>query len=122
MSRKVLIVDESELVREELCATLIDAGYDVEAADDSEAALQVISSDHYDMLMAEQNMPHMSCAEFITAVRNIPGRRYVPIVILSQGGDEVKFSECAKAGASGFINKPFEKDQVLDVVKMILPY
>ena len=122
MSRKVLIVDDSKTVREVLQSTLVDAGYEVCAAEDGPKALELVNSNHYDLLMSDLNMPDMNGFEFITEVRKIPGRRFVPIVVLSGECKKVNFTECSKAGASGYLQKPFDREQVLGVLRMIIPY
>ena len=122
MSRKILIVDDSKLVIEILKSTLLDAGYNVCSAENGKDALALVGDKHYDLLMSDLNMPEMDGIEFISEVRKMPGRRFLPIVILSGDEKSSRFSECAEAGASGYLQKPFDKDQVLGVLKMIIPY
>ena len=122
MSRKVLIVDDSKTVREVLRATLTEAGYAVCDSDDGHAALSLVSANEYDLLMTDLNMPQMDGIEFITRVRAIPGRRFLPIVVLSGENKQARFRECTTAGASGYLQKPFAKEQVLRILQTIIPY
>ena len=122
MSRKILIVDDSELVREILKSTLVDAGYNVCSAPSGSAALELMNGKDYDLLMSDLNMPEMDGIEFIGEVRKMPGRRFLPIVVLSSDEKSSRFSECVRAGASGYLQKPFDKEQVLGILSMIIPY
>ncbi len=122
MSRKVLIVDDSITVRQILKTTLTDAGYEVCDADDGQAALDLVGQKDYDLLMTDLNMPLMDGLEFITKVRALPGRRFLPIVVLSGDCKQARSRECSQAGASGFLQKPFEKEQVLRILQTIIPY
>jgi len=122
MCRKVLIVDDSKTVREVLRATLTEAGYVVCDSHDGHVALGLVSNNEYDLLMTDLNMPQMDGLEFISRVRAIPGRRFLPIVVLSGESKQERFRECSSAGASGFLQKPFAKEQVLRILQTIIPY
>ena len=122
MSRKVLIVDDSKTVREVLTNTLAEAGYDVCSAESGQDALGLVEDKHYDLLMTDLNMPKMSGLEFIAEVRKIPGRRFLPIVVLSSEEKQKKFVDCIKAGASGYLEKPLEEEQILSIMQTIIPY
>jgi len=122
MSRKVLVVDDSETVREVLKTTLTEAGYDVCDANDGHSALDLVSDKDYDLLMTDLNMPEMDGFEFISRVRKIPGRRFLPIVVLSSEDKQKRFVDCVKAGASGFLQKPFDKEQLLAILQTVIPY
>ena len=122
MTRKVLIVDDSKTVREILQSTLSEAGYEVCAAEDGHGALELVSGKEYDLLMTDLNMPQMDGLKFISEVRKIPGRRFLPIVVLSSEDKETMRQECSKAGASGYLQKPFDREQVLRILNTIIPY
>ena len=122
MSRKVLIVDDSELIRTILEDTLTDAGYDVCSVESGKDALGLVEDKHYDLLMTDLNMPQMDGLEFISEVRKIPGRRFLPIVVLSSEEKQKKFVECVKAGASGYLEKPLDEEQIRSIMQTIIPY
>ncbi len=122
MSRKVLIVDDSKTVRTILEDTLSEAGYDVCVTDNGQGALDLVGDSYYDLLMTDLNMPQMGGLEFIAEVRKIPGRRFLPIVVLSSEDREMMGQRCSRAGASGYLQKPFDRDQVLNILKTIIPY
>jgi len=120
--KKILIIDDSATVRETLGSTLLDAGYAVSKAASGEDALSQVSSDNFDLLMTDLNMPGMNGINLISEVRKIPGRRFTPIIILSGEPAEKKRKECLSAGASGYLQKPFRQEQVLGILGMVVPY
>ena len=122
MSRNILIVDDSKAVREVLKSTLVEAGYNVCDADDGQEALDLVSDRDYDLLLTDLNMPEMGGLDFISEVRKIPGRRFLPIVVFSSEDKQERFVECLKAGASGYLKKPLEKEQVLAILDTVIPY
>jgi two-component system chemotaxis response regulator CheY len=122
MSRKILIVDDSKTVRDVLKDTLLKAGYDVCDAAGGQDALDLVGDKDYDLLMTDLNMPEMDGFEFISEVRKIPGRRFLPIVVLSSEEKQKRFVDCVKAGASGFLQKPVDREQVLAILQTVIPY
>jgi response regulator RpfG family c-di-GMP phosphodiesterase len=68
---RLLIVDDEEVIREALCATLLEAGYDVVAALDGPTALQLVQEEAFPLVLTDQRMPRMTGLEFLARVRQI---------------------------------------------------
>ena len=121
MAKCVLVVDDSETVRQVLQLTLSNAGFDVIEAEDGDDALNKLSSAPVvDMLITDLNMPNMDGLELIKTIREDKKHRFTPIVMLTTESSEEKKRAGREAGASGWIVKPFKPEQLLKVVKMIL--
>jgi two-component system chemotaxis response regulator CheY len=120
MAKCILIVDDSETVRQVLQMTLANAGFDVVEAEDGIDALSKLSDAQVDMLITDLNMPNMDGLELIKKVREEGSHRFTPIVMLTTESSEVKKLAGREAGASGWIVKPFKPEQLLKVVKMVL--
>lgn len=121
MSKCILVVDDSETVRQVLQLTLSDAGYDViEAEDGDDALTKLASAPAVDMLITDLNMPKMDGLELIQKIREDSKHRFTPIVMLTTESSEEKKRAGREAGASGWIVKPFKPEQLLKVVKMVL--
>ena len=121
MAKCVLVVDDSETVRQVLQLTLSNAGFDVIEAEDGDDALNKLSSAPVvDMLITDLNMPNMDGLELIKKIREDKKHRFTPIVMLTTESSEEKKRAGREAGASGWIVKPFKPEQLLKVVKMIL--
>ena len=121
MAKCVLVVDDSETVRQVLQLTLSNAGFDVIEAEDGDDALNKLSSAPVvDMLITDLNMPNMDGLELIKTIREDKKHRFTPIVMLTTESSEEKKRAGREAGASGWIVKPFKPEQLLKVVKMVL--
>lgn len=120
MSKCILVVDDSETVRQVLQLTLSKAGFEVVEAEDGVDALSKLSNESVDMIVTDLNMPNMDGLELIRKVREEGSYRFTPIVMLTTESSEEKKQAGRAAGASGWIVKPFKPEQLLKVVKMIL--
>ena len=120
MAKCILIVDDSETVRQVLKLALGNAGYQVVEAEDGFDALAKLSGAQIDMLITDLNMPNMDGLELIKKVRDEGKHRFTPIVMLTTESSEEKKKAGREAGASGWIVKPFKPEQLLKVVKMVL--
>ena len=120
MAKCILVVDDSETVRQVLQMTLANAGFDVVEAEDGVDALSKLSGAQVDMLITDLNMPKMDGLELIKRVREEGSHRFTPIVMLTTESSEEKKLAGREAGASGWIVKPFKPEQLLKVVKMVL--
>lgn len=124
MPKKILAVDDSATVRDFLKITLEGAGYQVVLAGDGIEAKKVLETsaeNHFDMVLTDLNMPNMNGIELIRDVRQRPGYRFKPILMLTnENQDDVK-KEGKVAGASCWLNKPFSAEKLLAVLKVVLP-
>lgn len=121
MARKILTVDDSPTVRQLLRTTLSDAGYDVVEAENGEQALKLVGDQEIDLLVTDLNMPKVDGITLIERIRQLPGKRFLPIIMLTTEGHEATRRRGKTAGASGWILKPFRPEQVLGVVRMVMP-
>jgi len=120
-SKKILTVDDSPTVREMLKTTLQNAGFNVLQAINGEEALKLLEAESIEMLITDLNMPKLDGISLIREVRKSPGGRFLPIIMLTTESQEDKKREGKSAGASGWIVKPFKPEQLLSVVRMVLP-
>ena len=120
MAKCILVVDDSETVRQVLQMTLANAGFDVVEAEDGVDALNKLSGAQVDMLITDLNLPNMDGLDLIKRVREAGDHRFTPIVMLTTESSEEKKLAGREAGASGWIVKPFKPEQLLKVVKMVL--
>ena len=121
MAKRIMTVDDSATVRQVLQMTLEDAGYDVVEAVDGADALNKLSADSVDMLVTDLNMPNVDGINLIQQVRQKPGNRFMPIIMLTSVAQPEMKSAGKAAGASGWITKPFNPEQLLAVVRMVCP-
>lgn len=120
MGKKIMTADDSPSVRQMVSFTLEQAGYEVVEAEDGVDALEKMKGEQVDMLLTDLNMPNMNGIELIKEVRNLSQYKFMPIVLLTTESAGDKKMEGKKAGATGWIVKPFQQDKLLAVVKKVL--
>jgi two-component system chemotaxis response regulator CheY len=120
MAKKIMTVDDSPTIRQMLGMALKGAGYEVVEAENGKDALHKLESEQVSMLITDLNMPQMNGIDLIRSVRQSPGLRFLPIIMLTTETQEVKRLEGKAAGASGWIVKPFKPEQLLKVVQMVM--
>lgn len=119
MSR-ILAVDDSASMRQMVSFTLKQAGFDVTDAKDGAEALEIAKSTSFDVVISDVNMPVMDGITLIRELRQLSAYRFIPILMLTTESGIDKKSEGKNAGATGWIVKPFNPDQLLAVVKKVI--
>jgi two-component system chemotaxis response regulator CheY len=120
MSKTVMTVDDSASVRQMVSFALSGAGYQVIEAENGKDAVDKLASGRVDLILTDLNMPVMDGIELVRTVRADPVHKFVPIVLLTTESQEARKQEGRKAGATGWIVKPFKPEQLLAVVKKII--
>jgi two-component system chemotaxis response regulator CheY len=120
MAKLILTVDDSASVRQMVGFTLRQSGYEVVEAVDGKDALQKLGSQKVDMIITDLNMPNMDGIGLIRGARALPDCRFIPIVMLTTESQELKKLEGKAAGATGWIVKPFNPEQLINVTRKVL--
>lgn len=120
MSKTILTVDDSASVRQMVQLTLTGAGYQVIQAGDGAEGLAKAKGTTVDMVVTDLNMPVMNGLALIRELRQIPAYKGVPILFLTTESDAEMKKEAKAAGATGWITKPFQQEQLVGVVKKVL--
>jgi len=106
---KILVVDDSPTMRRILMNTIQKAGYsEVNVAEDGKDALVKIMAEEYDLLMTDWNMPNMNGLELIEKVRADNKIKDLPILMVTTRNVKDDIVNAIKAGANGYIIKPFD--------------
>lgn len=117
MTKTVMIVDDAIVIRQLITMTLARQGFDVIEAVDGTDALRKVNGKKIEMVITDLNMPQMDGIELIRQLRSRPDFRFTPIVMLTTESQQTKKEEGQKAGASGWILKPFNAKQLLEAVR-----
>ncbi|MFV3126199.1 response regulator [Niveispirillum sp. KHB5.9] len=120
MSKTVLSVDDSASVRQMVKLTLGGAGYNVVQAGDGAEGLVKAQEAPVDLVVTDLNMPVMNGLDLIRALRKLPAYKGVPILFLTTESDAAMKAEAKAAGATGWITKPFQQEQLLTVVRKVI--
>jgi two-component system chemotaxis response regulator CheY len=119
---KVLVVDDSVTMVMSLKTTLTMNGFEVETANNGQAALDKLNAGiKPNLIVTDINMPVMGGLEMIGKVRAMPGLKFIPILTLTTESDNTKRDEGKRAGATGWIVKPVSGDDLIKVIKKVLP-
>jgi two-component system, chemotaxis family, chemotaxis protein CheY len=120
MAKKILIVDDSESIRELVCLTLESAGYSVDKGIDGIDALKLLDGREVNLIITDLNMPNMDGIQFIREVRKLGQYATIPILLLTTESQQAKKEEAKAAGATGWIVKPFVQEKLLEVIKKVV--
>ena len=120
MSKTILVVDDSYSVREAVGYTLKSQGFEVLLAEDGQDALKYFDSRSIDLVITDLHMPNLNGIELTRKVREIENYARVPIIVLTTESQFSKKQEAKKAGATGWIVKPFVPDKLLTVIKRVI--
>jgi CheY-like chemotaxis protein len=120
MSRRILAIDDDELVLLSLAELLEGEGYAVTTAPGGTAGLAAASAASYDLVLLDLVMPGMSGFEVCRALRALPAYRVVPIVMLTAKSAPADREQGLAAGATLFLPKPIPPDTLLQTVREAL--
>jgi two-component system chemotaxis response regulator CheY len=116
----ILAVDDSASMRQMVAFTLKGAGHNVTDAEDGKHALDVAKTRNFDLVLTDVNMPVMDGLTLTRELRKISSYRFTPILVLTTEAGPEKKQEGRAAGATGWLVKPFNPEQLLATVKKVL--
>ena len=118
---KVLIVDDSQMFREELRSILESAGYSVvEACDGFDGLQKAKANDDVDMILCDFNMPEMNGIQMVPLVKEMPAYENTPVFFLStESSPELKV-HAKEVGVTAWIIKPFIAEKLLECIEKVL--
>jgi two-component system, chemotaxis family, chemotaxis protein CheY len=120
LSKRVLVVDDSATVRQQVGIALQSAGYEIlEAVDGADGLSKLADNSDISMVICDINMPRMSGLEMIEQLAQSKTIRKVPVVMLTTEGQPALIQRARQAGAKGWIVKPFKPDLLLAAVNKL---
>lgn len=120
MTAHILTVDDSPSVRLTTNVALTSAGYLVTEAVDGLDALNKAKTTDFDLIITDLNMPNMDGLEMIETLRRSPDHAGVPIIFLSTESDGQMKDRARAAGATGWMTKPFNVEQLIKITRKVL--
>ncbi|MFW5886174.1 MAG: response regulator [Bacteroidota bacterium] len=120
MEKKILIVDDSESIREVVNFTLENEGYQVLIGKDGRDAMQHLDGQNIDLVITDLHMPEMDGIELIKEIRKMNNYQRVPILFLTTESQATKKMEAKEAGATGWIIKPFVPAKLLAAINKVI--
>lgn len=120
MASVILAVDDSASMRQMVNFTLKSAGYQVVQAADGVEALEYARGNSVDLVLTDVNMPRMDGITLVRELRGLPTYRYTPMLVLTTESSQEKKMQGKQAGATGWIVKPFNPEQLLATIARVL--
>ena len=117
---RILTVDDSAAMRQMVEVTLTSAGYDVAQACDGREALGIAETNTFDLVITDVNMPEMDGLTLVRELRGLPSYRHTPLLVLTTEATAERKLEGREAGATGWIVKPFNPEQLLNTIARVL--
>jgi two-component system chemotaxis response regulator CheY len=120
MSARILAVDDSASMRQMVTFTLKSAGFDVAEAEDGQAALDLAKTEKFRLVLADVNMPRMDGITLVKNLRTLVDYKFTPLLMLTTESTPEKKMEGKAAGATGWLVKPFNPEQLVATVQRVL--
>lgn len=116
---KILAVDDSPSMRQMVAFALQSAGHTVTEAVDGADGLSKAQGDQYDLILTDVNMPNMDGLTLVKELRALANYKFTPILVLTTESEQGKKAEGKAVGATGWLVKPFNPDQLLATIKRV---
>lgn len=120
MKKTILIADDSESIRQVVTMTLESAGYNVLVGNDGQEALDHLDGKEINLVITDLNMPNVDGMGVIRGVRSSESYKFIPVLVLTTESQVAKKEEAKKAGATGWIVKPFVQEKLVAVVRKVI--
>jgi len=115
---RMLCVDDNEDLRENLKELFLSENFDVDTANDGDIALELIQKNDYDIILLDVKMPRMDGLTVLKEMKKLNKNPHV--IMISAVNDVPTALDCVKLGASDYISKPYEPEELLHVVIKVL--
>ncbi len=120
MGASILVVDDSVSIRQSVRFILEQSGYTVNEAADGAEGLKSLAERKADLVITDVNMPNMDGLTMVKKIRETDGIKFVPILVLTTESQGSVIEEGKKAGATGWIVKPFNDEKLIETIKKVL--
>ena len=116
MAKKILIVDDSAMMRKIIIKNINACGWtvDITEASDGKEGLEQFTKGAFDLVLSDWNMPNMDGLSMVKAIREKDPEKKVPIIMVTTEGSADKVKEAVLAGANNYLAKPFTEDKFKD--------
>lgn len=119
MSKKILFVDDSPVIKKIVQRTVESAGFEFLGASDGKEALVVLSKECSDikLILSDWNMPVMNGFDFLKAVKKDKTYKLLPVIMITTEAEKSNINKAIQAGAANYLLKPFNPEDLLLKIK-----
>ncbi len=120
MGKKIIVIDDSQTIREQVATTLRKAGFEIlEAVDGVDGAEVIARTPDAALAICDVNMPRKNGLELLEDLKDSGRTSTLPVLMLTTEGQPLLIERARKAGAKGWLVKPFKADLLLAAVKKL---
>jgi two-component system, chemotaxis family, chemotaxis protein CheY len=120
MGKKVIVIDDSLTVRQQVGLALRQAGFDVIEATDGDEGVELIEkTQDAAMVICDVNMPRMNGLDLLDAIKKNGSNPNLPVLMLTTEGQPQLIERAKKSGAKGWVVKPFKPELLVAAVKKL---
>lgn len=121
MSKNILIVDDSSMMRLAVRTALVEAGYEVVEAVDGIDGLAKLQEDiKFNLIICDVNMPNMDGVTFVKTYKAMSRFQYIPVLMLTTEESPIMKDEGRAAGVRAWMIKPFIKETLIKAVSKLV--
>ena len=118
-SLRVLVVDDSAVVRGLIAVNLQLEGFDVTTAADGDAAMELVAQVDPHVITLDVVMPNMAGFDTVQRLRSLPETAHIPIVVVTGRAQATDFARGEQLGVEAYLTKPFEPSELVNVVSRL---
>ncbi|WPX09353.1 response regulator [Anaerocellum danielii] len=115
---KILVVDDSPVVKKIVTTTLVKKGFEVREALDGVAALEILLNEKIDLVITDLNMPKMDGLQLTREIRKNPMYKRIPVIMLTTNPSEEQ--KALEAGANLYLKKPVTSEELISHIQKFL--
>lgn len=119
MSKTILVVDDSPMIRRIVAQILTECDYQVLLAENGEKGYEAAKEHHPDLVIMDIEMPIMNGIEATSRIKSDADTSSIPVLIFTSLGNENDINQAREAGGNGFLNKPVCKDELQAAIENI---
>jgi len=119
--RKILLVDDEEDIVKMNMLRLVESNYDVISANDGMEGAEKAEKEIPDLILLDVMMPRMDGLRALAKLKGNPKTSHIPVIMPSGKGDKKILNKAMVNGAVDFIDKPFNGDMLMEVIKKNMP-
>ncbi len=116
--KKIIIVEDEEILRNLLKKKLENEGYEIDVAEDGEEGIKKIQETNFDLILLDIIMPKMGGFDVLEEMQKDENLKSIPVIVVSNSGQPVEVDRAQKLGAKDWVVKTeFDPQEVIDKVK-----
>jgi len=117
---KILIVDDSSLIRSVASAAAVEAGHEPIVAENGQEGLKKLEENKFDLIFSDVNMPIMGGLEMVENIKQNDAYKYIPIIMLTTESNPDLKAKGQALGVKAWMLKPFNKKKFFMAVKKLI--